>query len=192
MGHEIGYNDYPGTMTQKEVFSRIAGFAYDPNESSGYHGNLTFHTNRVYQDYEAAEEAIKGFDTGWYSDHAVLYNDYREWQIEDNAKIKNLDARIARYRESKKKIFDDSNPRNQKARMISCKRCGSKFPKEYAYRAQCPVCNETLLSKTTQNRLTKIDENITECIQKKKEEKRRLAMKKKPEVRWLVKYEFHC
>ena len=56
----------------------ISRFAYDPQESSGYHGNLTFHKDPVYSNREEATEAIRKFDRGWYSDHAVRYRQGRK------------------------------------------------------------------------------------------------------------------
>ena len=59
----------------KLFISSITGNAYDPRESGGYHGNLTIHKGKVYKDYHEAIEAIKKYNSGWYSDHIVMYYD---------------------------------------------------------------------------------------------------------------------
>ena len=56
----------------------ISRFAYDPEESSGYHGDLTFHKDPVYKNRKEAMAAIAKFDRGWYNDHAVRYRDGRK------------------------------------------------------------------------------------------------------------------
>lgn len=73
MGHQIEYYSTKVTTEKnlKLFISRITGNAYDPRESGGYHGNLTIHRNEIYKNYEEAVEAIKKYDSGWYSDHIV-------------------------------------------------------------------------------------------------------------------------
>lgn len=74
MSHCIGYETYSyKTWTPTEIFADLDEFAYDPEESCGYHGNLKFHTNHIYNNYEEAIEAISNLDKGWYDDHAVLF-----------------------------------------------------------------------------------------------------------------------
>ena len=77
MGHQIEYYSTKVTTEKNLKFfiSRITGNAYDPRESGGYHGNLTIHRNEIYKNYEEAVEAIKKYDSGWYSDHIVMYYD---------------------------------------------------------------------------------------------------------------------
>ena len=77
MGHQIEYYSTKVTTEKnlKLFISRITGNAYDPRESGGYHGNLTIHRNEIYKNYEEAVEAIKKYDSGWYSDHIVMYYD---------------------------------------------------------------------------------------------------------------------
>ena len=78
MSHAIEYLDYHCSKSKTSIMKEISRFAYDPQESSGYHGNLTWHDEPVYPNREAAVEAIKKFDKGWYSDHAVAYRSGRK------------------------------------------------------------------------------------------------------------------
>ena len=78
MSHAIQYLDYHCSKSEHAILKDINSFAYDPQESSGYHGNLTFHREPVYPTREAARDAIEKLDRGWYSDHAVMYRDGRK------------------------------------------------------------------------------------------------------------------
>ena len=78
MSHAIQYLDYHCSTSIKTIFKEISSYAYDPQESSGYHGNLTFHKDPIYENREMAKEAIAKLDRGWYDDHAVRYRDGRK------------------------------------------------------------------------------------------------------------------
>ena len=78
MSHAIRYLEYPCATSEKAILKDLNSFAYDPQESSGYHGNLKFHKEPVYKNREEAEKAIDKLDRGWYDDHAVFYKDGRK------------------------------------------------------------------------------------------------------------------
>ena len=78
MSHAIRYLDYHCSTSEAGILRDIKRFAYDPEEASGYHGNLKFHREPVYKNREEAEEAIRKLDKGWYDDHAVMYRDGRK------------------------------------------------------------------------------------------------------------------
>ena len=62
MSHAIRYIDYHCSATEKQILKDLNRFAYDPQESSGYHGGLTFHRDIVCKTREEAEEKIiEGF-----------------------------------------------------------------------------------------------------------------------------------
>ena len=77
MSHEIRYIDYPCCTTERQILKDIGSYAYDPQETCGYHGDLTFHKEPVYKNREEAMAAIEKLDKGWYSDHAVRYREGR-------------------------------------------------------------------------------------------------------------------
>ena len=83
MSHQIQYIDYPCRTSEHVIQKDLNHFAYDPQETSGYHGDLTFHKEPVYKTREDAMAAIEKLDRGWYSDHAVRYRDGRKifWLI---------------------------------------------------------------------------------------------------------------
>ena len=78
MSHQIRYLDYHCSVSEKAILKDINSFAYDPEESSSYHGDLTFHKDPVYKNREEAMAAIAKFDRCWYNDHAVRYRDGRK------------------------------------------------------------------------------------------------------------------
>lgn len=78
MSHAIRYLEYHCSTSEKAILKDINSFAYDPQESSGYHGDLTFHKEPVYKSREEAQAAIEKMDRGWYSDHAVRYREGRK------------------------------------------------------------------------------------------------------------------
>ena len=78
MSHCRHLLDYHCSKSEKAILKDINSWAHDPQESSGYHGDLTFHKEPVYKNRDEALEAIDKYDRGWYSDHAVRYRDGRK------------------------------------------------------------------------------------------------------------------
>lgn len=82
MGHAIRMITCPNKDINK-CLKRHLATAYDPMESSGYHGNMTIHKDTICKNREEAERFIERHDTGWYSDHAVRFKEGRKltWLI---------------------------------------------------------------------------------------------------------------
>lgn len=82
MGHSINWTTC-GNADIKKHLKRVLSTAYDPQESSGYHGNMTIHRDVICKNEEEAKEFIRSHDRGLYSDHAVRYKDGRKlrWLI---------------------------------------------------------------------------------------------------------------
>lgn len=78
MSHAIKYLDYHCSVSEKSILKDINKFAYDPQESNGYHGNLKFIKDPVYKTRAEAMEAIAKMDKGWYDDYAVRYREGRK------------------------------------------------------------------------------------------------------------------
>ena len=83
MSHAIRHLDYHCSVSKRQILRDINSFAYDPQETSGYHGDLTWHEDKVYANRDEAMAAIEKYDCGWYSDHAVRYRQSRKifWLI---------------------------------------------------------------------------------------------------------------
>lgn len=78
MSHAIRHLTYHCSTSEAAILKDLNRFAYDPQETSGYHGNMTFHKEPVYANEQAAEEAIQKLDRGWYDDHAVRFRQGRK------------------------------------------------------------------------------------------------------------------
>ena len=62
MGHQIEYLDYHCSTTEKQILKDLNRFAYDPQETSSYHGNLKFHRDIVCANRaEAMKEELEKF-----------------------------------------------------------------------------------------------------------------------------------
>lgn len=78
MGHSIGYNVYHCSTSENQILKDLNRFAFDPEETSKYHGGLTFHKDIVCKNQEEARAVIEKLDKGWYDDHAVYFKDGRK------------------------------------------------------------------------------------------------------------------
>ena len=78
MSHAIKYLDYHCSTSEKQILKDINSFAYDPQETCGYHGNLKFHRDIVCRNREEAMEKLQELDKGWYDDHAIFYKESRK------------------------------------------------------------------------------------------------------------------
>jgi hypothetical protein len=83
MSHAIGHRIYHCSTSEKQILKDLNSFAYDPEETSGYHGNLTFHKDIVCRNAEEAHQKLEELDKGWYDDHAVYFKDGRKkfWMV---------------------------------------------------------------------------------------------------------------
>lgn len=83
MSHAIGHRIYHCSTSEKQILKDLNSFAYDPEETSGYHGNLTFHKDIVCRNAEEAYQKLEELDKGWYDDHAVYFKDGRKkfWMV---------------------------------------------------------------------------------------------------------------
>jgi hypothetical protein len=83
MSHAIGHRIYHCSTSEKQILKDLNSFAYDPEETSGYHGNLTFHKDIICRNAEEAYQKLEELDKGWYDDHAVFFKDGRKkfWMV---------------------------------------------------------------------------------------------------------------
>ena len=78
MSHEIRYVVNHCSTSENQIMKQIKGFAYNPQESGKYHGNMKFHRDIICKNYDEAVEKIKELDNGWYDDHTVFFKDGRK------------------------------------------------------------------------------------------------------------------
>lgn len=171
MGHQIEYYSAKVTTEKnlKLFISRITGNAYDPRESGGYHGNLTIHKEKVYKDYHEAIEAIKKYNSSWYSDHIVMYYDI-------SAKGR---AKVTEWEKKRDNFIETHSIHQRSSAYIGCPECGSKLYLAYIKGEKCPLCNTDLRPQSTIEKIKWYDKKIKECVNKYKEKT------------WLAKIEWH-
>lgn len=82
MGHSINYVTCENKGL-KRCLKEIYATAFDPMETCSYHGNMTIHDKVLCKNLEEAEQKIREWDNGWYSDHAVRFKNGRKinWLI---------------------------------------------------------------------------------------------------------------
>lgn len=78
MSHQVGYFEEHCSVSEHAILKKLNGFAYDPQESGGYHGNIHFHRDVVCKNRDEAEQWIKEHDRGWYDDHAIFFKNGRK------------------------------------------------------------------------------------------------------------------
>lgn len=76
--HEVRFRSYHCSMSKNQIMKDINSFAYDPQKSNGYHGNMKFHDDIVCKNMDEARAKLEQLDKGWYDDHAVFYKDGRK------------------------------------------------------------------------------------------------------------------
>lgn len=78
MSHNIDHTVYHCSVSEKQILKDLNRWAFDPRESSGYHGGMHFHRDIVCKNYDEAVKMIEKLDKGWYDDHAVMFKDGRK------------------------------------------------------------------------------------------------------------------
>lgn len=172
MGHAIDYyTTKVGSEKQLKIFlSEITEHAYDPQETSSYHGNITIHKGKVYKDYDAAVDAIRKFDNGWYDDHVVMYYD-------TSAVGKKA---IDEWNKKRDNYILAHSIKKRTSKYIGCSNCGSKLSIDYLHTEKCPLCNTDLRPESTIEKIKWYDKKVKECKEKYKEKY------------WVAKVEYHC
>jgi hypothetical protein len=184
--HNIHYITCDENANRKGIMADIAEHARE--DGDGYSSRFTWHDNiPPYESYEKAEEAIKMLDRGFYDDHAVRFYDYSK--AEKTAKMAEYEAKVIELWEGKKKYAQEHSVHTFQAKFIGCPKCESKLNKQYFRGNNCPLCQTSLLSKTTLDKLKWYDEKIADYRNRIEEEKRK--QKKKAVIKWLIKYEYH-
>lgn len=76
--HSINYPEYHCSVSEKKILADLNQWAYDPQETSGYHGMMTFHRDIVCKNREEAREQLEKLERCPYDDHAVMFKDSRK------------------------------------------------------------------------------------------------------------------
>ena len=160
----------------------------EENPSGSYHGNMHIHDSPICESWEDAKGRIEGWDTGWYSDHAVQYK--------DKSSLKPTKAMEALQEKHKKLIYardtykKEHSLKNRKSELVGCKKCGSKVAVAYIGSHYCPVCGKDLWADYILERIKKYNADI-KSVEEQMNEMKKKQTGKCP-IKWLVKVEVHC
>lgn len=187
MGHEIKFLTFSENITISKIQDEVN---YIVTHSGDRYGTerIVVPTDKCFEDFEAAEAYIRSLDNSWYQGYAVRFQDYK--RKEPGAKMLELLKKRDEEYKKQRAYLDDHSITKQKAALIGCPKCGSKLSRKYMKGNYCPLCRANLLSATVQKRLAAFDAKI------KKIEAQMVAAEKenreKADIKWLVKYEYHC
>lgn len=171
MGHTVDYyTSKAGSEKSLKLFiDSVTAHAYDPRETSSYHGHMTIHRDKVYQTYDEAMQAIKSFDNGWYDDHTVRY---KALTPEGRKKMEEIMA--------KRDAFIEAHSIHKRtSAYVGCPECKSKLNLSYIRGEKCPLCNTDLRPASTIERIKKFDKAANDVKNKHQAEY------------WLAKVEYH-
>ena len=76
--HQIQYKDYHCSTSENKILKDLDTFAFDPQETIGYHGGMTFHRDITCKTRDEAMKKLKTLIKGDYDDHAIFYKDGRK------------------------------------------------------------------------------------------------------------------
>ena len=187
MGHIIRYIECDEHESRAIILDDIQEDA--ARGGDGYHSNIKWHDNvPPLASYEEAQKFIERHDKGWYDDHAVRFKDYSK--AKRTAKIAEYELKIKELIEAQRKYREEHSVHLFKAKHIGCEKCGSKLNKEYLVGEKCPLCKSDLRSKTTLDKLKWYSDKADEYRNRIEDEKKK--QEKSVQIKWLIKYEYHC
>ena len=213
MGHSVNFCNGKYGKNAKEIEQNKARLLSVINEEcihySDNHGGLPSRMewfNKEFDSYDDAEEWLENYASGkFYPEVACTYKRY---ETKSSAKSERIEKKIKETsdkEQAERKALEDymekNSAKNRKSVYVGCPKCGSKLHKDYVVvnpywkQMPCPLCKEDLFSDTVKTRILKYKESIAalgksvEQLQKDLEVARRTS---KYELRWLVRYEYHC
>ena len=182
--HNIFYVKQPRNLTKSDMIRVAVNYS---REGDGYCSNLTLHENKIYDSRDQAQEAINGFDNGWYDDHAVLFRDLDS--VKESREIINIKERLKKTQVAKTEYIRANPVTNRSSEFIGCKNCGSKLSRTHLRANNCPLCGNDLRSPTVLSRIKAYDAKIDKLQSELTAAK--LRQKDNADVCWLQKIEYH-
>ena len=189
MSHNIHYTDYKEDVNKQKVQNSLDEYVRHEDWGEGASGtpNPIRWVDRVYESYEEAQKAIEREDARtWYNCMAVKYKSYM--RPAKSKAVTEIEQRIEEQRQAVAKLIKDSSIQNRKSEYIGCPKCGSSLKRTLLRGECCPLCHEDLRSATNLSRIENARKKLDELSKKKEEAVRKST---KPEIRWLVKIEYH-
>lgn len=190
MSHCIKYFTYSENHDKRKVEYELDNYVKHQTYEEGGSGlahPIKWIGSTVHPDYNAAVEAIKELDNGWYDQIAVLYKE--KLPEATSGRRDELRARLADTNAKFNELNNQIAAQTFKAQFVGCRKCGSKINREYVKSNFCPVCRTDMRSDTTLARLKGYKEKAEKLSSELRKEEQKLAAK--GNTKWLVKIEFH-
>lgn len=191
MSGNIHHASYPQNVNKAKVQAEWDEYARmeDWQEGcSGLDGDIRW-IDHICDDEGDAYAYLEKHDRGWYDQLAVKYKYYPK--AKPTKETGDLKRRLKEGRERITKINEQAAIQNRTSSKIGCPKCESQLALKYLRGQTCPVCGADLRSPTNLDRLNKARQNVRDLEQKLKDAEEKEARKLKPEIRWLVKIEYH-
>ena len=189
MGHNIRYEDYKLDVDKKKVQASWDEYVQHEDWQEGASGlpMPIRWVDSIFESYDDARKYIEREDERtWYNCMAVKYKEYKR---NPNSKaILDLDKRIKDQYDNIEKIKKEASIKNRTSKYIGCPACGSSLSSEHLHGEKCPLCGNDLRSPTNLNRIANANRKYNDLLTKRAEQ---IKKDNKPEIRWLVKIEYH-
>jgi len=176
MGASFNAISYQGTRDQvlKKWNSDVEDTQYECGHGGNYTGSISelgkgFNdTGKTFKSREEAEEYIEEHHQKWDGAMAVRYlkkGGLAKSSASKQARLQSSLDKAIGYRESlQRKVVSDL--RNAKSKLIGCRNsgCQSKINRNFiTVDGKCPLCHQSLLSPTAQNRLAVADNKVVKA-----------------------------
>ena len=189
--HNIHHATYELNVNKKKVQAYWDDFAAHEDREEGCSGlgRPIRWIDVLLDDYDKAMQYIESHDNGWYDQLAVKYKEYPKGK-----RTKSIDELYRRKKEGEERLaktIESSKIQHRTSEKIGCPKCGSSLALKYLRGQNCPLCSEDLRSPTNLDRIAKARENINNLSKLIRETEEKESKKNKPEIRWLVKVEYH-
>lgn len=133
------------------------------------------HTDKIFDSVSEADEyCLRNTEKG-----AALIVYYKSIPKTEPQYISKLKDKLTALR-----VELDKQPRlildgikSAKSKTIGCKTCSSSISRKYLTSVKCPICSTLFITKTQQNKLDNITNNITLVNSKLRESKKKIAAK---------------
>lgn len=157
-----------------------------PNRGNDIMPIKEYAPGKIYDCYDAAEQAASDSFNVWNRRYNVAFAFYDTSKAKTTKKLQTLEARLIKEKEKLNEYIKKTDCSNFKAELITCPNCKSKINKKYIYNSHCPLCRTDLRSKTVIDITNRYQENIKALTQQIREEKSK--QKKSLPVKYYVEF----
>jgi hypothetical protein len=184
--HNGCYREFPENTPKQKMVDYVLEIVARSGDGYGT-DRIKFFDDPICDNSEAAQKFIEERDRDFYGGYAVRYYDFSK--VKDNKKVEELRKKINETIAKENEFVAAHSVKNQKAVLIGCAGCGSKLSREHLRGNRCPLCHSDLRSASTLERIESYEKRIAGYQSQIDQEK--LKDKKKANIMWLVKFEYH-